>query len=268
MRLLFILTTALLLMLHGAAWSAGGGPFIEDMTWVEVRDAQRAGKTTIIIPVGGTEQNGPHMALGKHNLRVHVLAGRIATTLGTALVAPVLAYVPEGSISPPAAHMRFTGTISIPDDAFVAVLHAAARSFRQNGFTDVVLIGDHGGYQAQLKAVAARLNREWAGSGARAHFIDDYYRVTQTSYVKALRAQGLTDAQIGTHAGSADTALLMAVDPAGVRGGLLDTAAREGTASGTAGDPRAATAALGQLGVDLIVAQTVTAIRAAVAARP
>ena len=268
MRLLFTATAAWLLMLHGAAWAAPPSPFIEDLTWVEVRDAQRAGKTTIVIPVGGTEQSGPHMALGKHNVRVHVLAGRIATALGNALVAPVLAYVPEGNITPPTAHMRFTGTISIPDDAFSSLLQAAARSFRQNGFTDVVLIGDHGGYQAQLKAVAARLNREWAGSGARAHFIDDYYRVTQTGYVKALRAQGLSDAQIGSHAGSADTALLMAVDPAGVRPGLLDTAAREGTASGTAGDPRAATAALGQLGVDIIVSQTVAAIRAAVGARP
>ncbi len=268
MRLPFILTAALLLMLHSGAGAASAGPFIEDMTWVEVRHAQRAGKTTVIIPVGGTEQNGPHMALGKHNVRVHVLAGRIATTLGNALVAPVLAYVPEGSISPPTAHMRFTGTISIPDDAFMAVLHAAARSFKQNGFTDMVLIGDHGGYQAQLKAVAARLNREWAGSGGRAHFIDDYYRVTQTGYVKALRAQGLSEAQIGSHAGSADTALLMAVDPTGVRPGLLEAAAREGTASGTAGDPRAATAALGQLGVDLIVMQSVAAIRAAVNARP
>ena len=268
MRLPFASIAALLLTLHSAAGAASAGPFIEDMTWVEVRDAQRAGKTTIVIPVGGTEQNGPHMALGKHNVRVHALAGRIASTLGTALVAPVLAYVPEGSISPPTAHMRFTGTISIPDDAFMAVLHAAARSFRQNGFTDVVLLGDHGGYQAQLKAVAARLNREWAGSGARAHFIDDYYRVTQAGYAKALRAQGLTDAQIGTHAGSADTALQLAVAPAGVRTSLFEAAAREGAAGGTVGDPRAATAALGQLGVDLIVAQTVTAIRAAVAARP
>ena len=268
MRLLYTFAATGLLMLHSAAWAAPPSLFIEDMTWVEVRDAQRAGKTTVIIPVGGTEQNGPHMALGKHNVRVHVLAGRIATTLGNALVAPVLAYVPEGNISPPTAHMRFTGTISIPDDAFMAVLHAAARSFKQNGFTDMVLIGDHGGYQAQLKAVAARLNREWAGSGARAHFIDDYYRVTQTGYVKALRARGLSEAQIGSHAGSADTALLMAVDPTGVRPGLLEAAAREGTASGTVGDPRAATAALGQLGVDLIVMQSVAAIRAAVNARP
>jgi creatinine amidohydrolase len=265
------LCSALAALLFAAtAHAAPTTSFIEDMTWVEVRDAQRAGKTTIIIPVGGTEQNGPHMALGKHNVRVHVLAGRIATALGNALVAPVLAYVPEGNITPPTAHMRFTGTISIPDDAFKSLLDSAARSFKQHGFTDVVLIGDHGGYQSQLKAVAAKLNKDWAGAAGaqtRAHFISDYYQATQTTYVKALRAQGISDAQIGTHAGTADTALLMAIAPSGVRADLFATSAREGTSTGTAGDPRAATAALGQLGVDAVVAESVAAIKAAVGKR-
>ncbi len=275
MRYFFSATFFVLAALLFAAKVHAAAPsvFIEDMTWVEVRDAQRAGKTTIIIPVGGTEQNGPHMALGKHNVRVHVLAGRIATALGNALVAPVLAYVPEGNITPPTAHMRFTGTISISDDAFKNLLDGAARSFKQHGFTDVVLIGDHGGYQSQLKAVAAKLNKDWAGAtGAagtptRAHFISDYYQATQTTYLKALRAQGLSDAQIGTHAGTADTSFLMAIDPAGVRTDLLATSAREGTSTGTAGDPRASTAMLGQLGVDAVVAESVAAIKTAVGKR-
>ena len=59
----------------------------------------------------------------------------------------MIAYVPEGAIDPPAGHMRFTGTISIPDAVFEAVLEGAARSFRQHGFRDVVFIGDHDGYQ-------------------------------------------------------------------------------------------------------------------------
>ncbi len=71
---------------------------LDELTWTELRDEIKAGKTTIIVPVGGTEQSGPHMALGKHNVRVKVLAGRIASGLGNALVAPVVAYVPEGSI--------------------------------------------------------------------------------------------------------------------------------------------------------------------------
>ena len=95
--------------------------FLEDLTWTELRDAIGAGKTTIIVPIGGTEQNGPAMALGKHNRRVKLLCERIAVALGNALVAPVIAYVPEGAVSPPSGHMRFPGTISVPEAAFEAI---------------------------------------------------------------------------------------------------------------------------------------------------
>lgn len=263
---------ALLLALSLAAWSPAprAGPssvFLEELTSAEVRDAVRAGATTIIIPVGGTEQNGPHMALGKHNVRVKALAGRIAAALGDALVAPVVSYVPEGGIAPPTGHMRHAGTISVPEEAFTSVLDAAARSFRQHGFMDVVLIGDSGNYQHALEAVAARLNRDWAASPARTHFIGEYYRATQTTYLQALRDKGLSDAEIGTHAGAADTALLMAIDATLIRPDKMPASAAEGLASGVAGDPRAASAALGQLGVEAIVAQTAAAIRKAQAAR-
>lgn len=249
------------------AEAASDSVFLEELTSTEVRSALAAGRTTILIPVGGTEQNGPHMVLGKHNVRVKALAGRIAAALGNALVAPVVAYVPEGRISPPTEHMRFAGTLSVPHDAFEKILEGAARSLKQHGFRDIVLIGDSGNYQAQLKAVADRLNRDWASTAVRAHFVAEYYRAAQGRYVDALRASGLGDAQIGTHAGAADTALLMAINPALVRPDQMPRDAREGLAVGVAGDPKAATAELGRLGVDLIVAQTVAAIRAATAAR-
>ena len=102
--------------------------FIEKLTWEEVRDAIAAGKTTIIVPTGGTEQNGPHMALGKHNVRIAANAEHIGRRLGNALVAPVVAYTPEGGIDPPTGHMRFPGTISIPDPVFRQVLEYIARS--------------------------------------------------------------------------------------------------------------------------------------------
>ena len=255
-----------LLMVPHTTWAASS-VYLEDLTTAEVSATLRAGHTTLIIPVGGTEQNGPHMALGKHNTRVHVLAGQIATRLGNAVVAPVLGYVPEGNISPPTEHMRFAGTISIPDSTFRAVLTGAAQSFRQHGFTHIVLLGDSGNYQKSLQAVADGLNKNWAANHARAHFIGEYYAVTQTTYIDALKARGLSAAQIGTHAGVADTALLMAVAPQMVKPELLALAAREGKAGGTGGDPRAATAELGQLGVDAIVSQTVDAIRRATAGR-
>ena len=85
--------------------------FLEDLTWTEVRHAIDSGVTTVIVPTAGTEQNGPHMVLGKHKYRMNAGAERIARELGNTLVAPIMTYVPEGEIDPPEGHMRFAGTI-------------------------------------------------------------------------------------------------------------------------------------------------------------
>src|SRR5579863_4074805 len=176
-----LLVLCVLGALAPAARAAGPASlFIEELTWTELRELIAAGTTTVIIPIGGTEQNGPHMAIGKHNVRVKLLAGRIAAALGNALVAPVVAYVPEGSVDPPSSHMRFAGTISIPVDVFERTLEAAARSFAVHGFRDIVFIGDHGGYQRSEEAVAKRLNREWLRRPARAHAILKDYPATET----------------------------------------------------------------------------------------
>lgn len=239
--------------------------FVEELTWTELRDDVQAGKTTVIVPIGGTEQSGPHIALGKHNVRVRVLAGRIAAGLGNALVAPVVAYVPEGAIEPPAGHMRFAGTISIPEAAFEATLEYAARSFRRAGFRDVVLLGDHGGYQPSLVKVADRLNREWAGSPVRVHAPPEYYRAASRGFDELLKRDGFPTAEIGTHAGLADTSLMLATDASLVRAARLQGGAAAGATEGVYGDPRRATVALGQAGADLIVARTLDAIRTSVA---
>lgn len=245
-----------------AAPSASAGPsvWLEDLTWTEVAAQIRAGKTTIILPVGGVEQSGPAIALGKHDARARYLGERIARALGDAIVAPVVAYVPEGDINPPTGHMRFSGTISVPPAVFRATLEAATASFRQHGFRDIVLLGDHGGYQGDLKAVADELDRRWAGSPARVHYIGAYYGATQTAYVAALRARGYSASEIGTHAGLADAALTLAIEPRMVR---RDRLRRPGPADGVAGDPTRASAKLGDLGVDAIISQTTAAIRLA-----
>lgn len=249
----------------GAAAEASQSVYLEELTSAEVREQVAAGRTVAIIPVGGTEQSGPHIVLGKHNVRVRVLAGRIAAALGKALVAPVVAYVPEGAIDPPAGHMRFAGTLSIPEGAFETLLEYACRSLRQHGFRDIVLVGDHGGYQKSLGKVAVRLNREWATGATRVHAIESYYRAADVDFANALRKQGYGDAEIGTHAGLADTALSLAVDPKLVRGQRME--GRIGVAEGVHGDPRRATAALGQQGVDLIVNHALDEIRRDLAQR-
>jgi len=257
------LVLAALVPLHASA-APGASVYLEELTSPELRERIAQGATTALVPIGGTEQNGPQMVLGKHNVRVRALAGRIAQTLGDAIVAPVLAYVPEGSVTPPASHMRFAGTISIPEPAFEAVLEGTARSLRQHGFRQVVFLGDHGGYQASLQKVAARLNHEWAKSpGAQALALDAYYRVTQVEYAAALGRRGYGAAEIGTHAGLADTSLALAIDPALVRADVLAAGTGLDAAHGVYGNPRRATADLGQAGVTLVVEHSVAAIRAA-----
>ena len=258
------------LMLVGCvpAWAqAPDTVLLEELTWTEVRDLLKVGKTTILVPLGGTEQSGPHLALGKHNVRVRALSEQVARGLGDALVAPVLAYVPEGDVSPPSSHMRFAGTLTIPVKTFESVLEYAARSLRASGFRDIVFIGDHGGYQRSEETVARRLNREWSSTPVRVHALTDYYRVTETQYRQALKTRGYADAEIGTHAGLADTSLTLAVDPRLVRSAALASSPLLDAAHGVYGDPRRASAALGAIGVDAMVRESVASIRRAIARR-
>jgi creatinine amidohydrolase/Fe(II)-dependent formamide hydrolase-like protein len=244
---------------------------LEQLTWTEVRDAVHAGKTTIIIPIGGTEQSGPYIAVGKHNVRAAVLSDRIARQLGDALVAPVIAYVPEGDADPPTSHMQFPGTITVPTDVFERTVQSAAESFRVHGFSNIVLLGDHGGYQSSLKVMADRLNEKWASSRAtpRAHvfYIPEYYQAVETTFAKELQARGF-GADIGTHADLMDTSLMLAVDPSMVRLQQLQHGPKPGTPVGVyGGDPRKASATLGQLGTDAQVAAAVQAIRRALSTK-
>lgn len=249
----------------GAPARAAAAPpsvFLEDFTWTELREAVREGMTTAIVPIGGTEQSGPALALGKHNVRVRLLSERIARELGNAIVAPVLAYVPEGSIAPPSSHMRFTGTLSVPVAVFDATLEAAARSLRAHGFRDIVLLGDHGGYQRELGRVADRLNREWAAEPVRVFAPPEYFRASTEGFARLLRARGFRDNEIGTHAALADTSLQLALAPGTVRKDVLQSGARLDESVGIYGGyPQHASAELGELGVEEIVRQSVAAIR-------
>ncbi|MEO6984352.1 MAG: creatininase family protein [Paralcaligenes sp.] len=258
----FLVGISLLAGLQVAFAQGAADVQLEDLTWTELRDLIQAGKTTIIIPIGGTEQSGPYVALGKHNARVRVLSQRIAQGLGNALVAPVIAYVPEGSYDPPTSHMRFPGTITVPDDVFEKTLESAANSFKIHGFRNIIFLGDHGGYQKDLTRVVNHLNKAWAKSPARAFVPSEYYRASSEGYAKILRERGYRNEEIGTHAGLADTSLLMAVAPQMVREDKLRKASKPGVADGVyGGDPRRSSVELGRLGINAIVIQTIAAIR-------
>lgn len=232
--------------------------FLEELTWTEVRDAIESGTTTIIVPTAGTEQNGPHVVLGKHKYRMNAGADRIARELGNALVAPVITFVPEGDIDPPTSHMRFAGTISIPENIFKGILEYSARSLKVHGFTDILFVGDSGGNQRGMQEVSDALNKEWADEKTRVHFISAWY--TSTAFEDWLRDQGETDAVIGTHAGLSDTTTLLAVAPQHVRAELF-TEDFDWDIDGVSGDPSGATVELGKIGMDFLVGAAMTQIR-------
>jgi len=268
-RLLW-LGLVLLGALNGAANAQpSDSVYLEDLTSPELRARIAAGSHTVLIPIGGTEQNGPHMAIGKHNLRVKYLAGQIARKLGNTIVAPVLAYVPEGSIAPPVAHMRFSGTISVSDATFQAILESTASSFRQHGFREIFFLGDHGGYQKAERAAADRINHDWRSDPrARVYALSAYYDASQGPYIQYLRGKGYSDAEIGLHAGLADTSMMLAIEPSMVRQDLLAQSAQTGPADGVYGDPRRSSAELGRAGLQLIIDQSVRAIQDARQHRP
>jgi creatinine amidohydrolase len=217
---------------------------MRNLTWMEIKAAIDRGFTSVIVPSGGIEQNGPHMVLAKHDVIVTHAAEKIAAGIGTMLVAPTLSIVPEGDISPPSGNMRWPGTIGISEAAFEAVLDGVARSLRQAGFRTIIFIGDHGQSQASQARIAEKLTREWRREGVRVLQVNDYY--DDAAQVKWLQSQGETTATIGEHAGIIDTAELMSIRPEAIRSEALKALPKPLAELGASGAPEKATPALGQ----------------------
>ena len=188
--------------------------FIEDLTWMEVRDLIADGKDTAIVASGGIEQNGPYLVTGKHNVLLRGTTEAIARDLGNALVAPILKLVPEGDFDPPTEMMRFPGTIGLSGETFRAVLRDVARSLRASGFRHIIFLGDSGGNQTGMTAVAEEMHAEWNGSPG-VHFIPEFYDV------RGLRTwlsdNGINEEPEGLHDEFAMAAMMAAVDPDSIR---------------------------------------------------
>ena len=190
----------------------------------------------------------PQGRKGKHNVIVTYSANQMARTLKNALVAPPIQYVPEGN-----PDRAGPGVISLPSPAYDQLLDAAARSLKAHGFKDIIFIGDSGGNQSGMRAVADALNKEWAGSDYKAYALTDYYEGGREHYRAWMEAAfGYTDDIIGSHAGISDTSQMLHVRPTGVRkdqirawGGPKDP--------GVSGDPMKATAEIGRMGIEFKV---------------
>jgi creatinine amidohydrolase/Fe(II)-dependent formamide hydrolase-like protein len=261
---------AALFALSPAAASLGAqqSVYIEDLTWPEVQQAIKAGKSSAIIYTGSTEQNGPHMAIGKHNFIARWTAGAIAIKLGDALVYPVLPFAITGDLAAKTGHMRFPGTVSFDSPTFQRAVHDIAVSAADAGFKNVFLMGDHGGGQAELGAVAKELDAQWKSRGVRVFYVPDLY-VKEREQARAYAAQhGLPTTDV--HAGLDDTSELMALDGQHrwIRSDKLAPSRGAQTAlTGVDGDPTKASPSLGRIFLQYKIDDAVNQIRQLEAAR-
>ncbi len=236
--------------------------FLEDLTTSELRDAIAAGYTTVLIFSGSVEASGPHLALGKHNFRARSYAERVARDLGHTMVAPIIPLAPTSE-----QLMRFPGTLNLRPAIFAEVNADVARSLAAAGFRNVVLLGDHGGAQDPLKALAPKLDQELAPGGTRVFFSGDGYAKSTAEIEAYAKAHGMIGAG---HGGLWDTAELWAVNPAAVRADRFALGDSTGTVmspAGVSGDPRPATVELGRTFGQIRVRNAVAQIRALLATR-
>jgi len=173
--------------MHDSVW-------IEDLTMLEVRDLIKGGATTALVLTGGIEENGPYLTTGKHNNVLKATGESIARALGKTLVAPIVTLEPGNPLRPNLS----PGTIVLSQATYKAVLTDMANSLKSQGFKDVVLLGDSGGNLNPMKEVAATVNTAWAGSGARVHFIPEYYNYADVEAFEE-RELGIHEKMEGLH---------------------------------------------------------------------
>ncbi len=240
--------------------------WIEEMTWMDVRDAMAAGKKTVIIPTGGVEPNGPWIALGKHNYVLRATCDAIARKLGNALCAPVVKFVPEGDIEARTGHMTSVGTISVEQSTYEALVTDIARSMKTHGFENIVLISDNGGRNGPgMQAVAEKLNAAWGTPAVL--YIPEYYKSWNGAEALLLR-EGVGKAGVsdGLHDDPTVGMIMMVTDPTSVRW-QERVKAGKATIDGVSIADREATLQWGKRLVDYRATVTAEAIAQAIAQR-
>jgi creatinine amidohydrolase len=239
----------------------------EKMTWVEVKTALSAGKTTALIYTGGVEQRGPQNANGGHNLMAYATVKAIAERLGNAIFMPVLPFTPNN------ANAELPGTIGITNDLLAAILERITEQSITNGFKNVILMGDHGGGQPEVYTrVATQLEGKYAKQGIHVYYCDQVYNPANDAFEAYLAQHGYP---LDLHGGISDTAEMMYLDKDNtwVRRNLLATAVGDPVVDGKAqigpnsphngieGDARRATPELGKKMFDMKVDYAVKQIQ-------
>lgn len=180
-------------------------------------EAQLAETDLVVVPTASIEQHGPHLPLAVDTLRAKVLGRRIASELECFLAPVIRPGVSEH-------HMAFSGTISLREETFQAVVTDYCSSLDRHEFGDIALFTSHGGNADALEDVVADLNTVL---DANVFVAGDREGMMQAR-TSAMGQFDVTAAEAGAHAGAAETAFLLESHP--------DLVERSATATGFTGD--------------------------------
>jgi creatinine amidohydrolase len=184
------------------------------MTWREVEAAVAAGKSTVVLACGATEQHGPHLPTGTDTFLGTAIAERAATLAGNALVAPTL----RPGLSD--HHADFPGTITLRPETFLDLLSDTCTSLARHGFERIVIFPSHGGNADMMKAHVPWLARRLADTAELVLSLGTLEKIHELSTWLAER--GIPIGRSGAHAGYSETAMMLAY-----RGELVRTDAFE-----------------------------------------
>jgi len=187
---------------------------LSEVAWT---DAEAADADLALLPVGSTEQHGPHAPLGTDALAAEAVAERGADRYPEeAVVAPA---VPVGVAE---EHRQFAGTLWVREDTFRAYVRETVASLASHGWDRVVVVNGHGGNVAPLREACGRLTRDGVAYAVPFTWFD----AVDLGDVPALDA----DAGMG-HGGPLETSLVRALAPEQVHEERF-AEAREGGADG------------------------------------
>jgi creatinine amidohydrolase len=175
---------------------------LDRMSWPEVQSELAAGRDTVVMAFGATEQHGPHMPLATDALIGDHLARLVADELNAFLAPTVRVGCSEH-------HLEFPGTLSISAQTFHAVVADLVRSLARGGFRRVVLLPTHGGNFAPLAEAIQKLGPV---EGLEVRALTDLGALMAIAQLGA-EEFGVPLNEGGLHAGEWETSMLEAIHP-------------------------------------------------------
>ncbi len=219
-----------------------------DLTWPELEDLLAIGCRTAVVPLGSTEQHGPHLPFATDSWIADALAARFCKRVGEAISTPT---IPIGCSS---EHMGFPGTLDLRPETFGSVVGDVVASLAKHGFERVFLFSAHGGNYGALREALAGIRERVHPTEVLAFL--DLERLTEVLHAESAK-HGLGPEASGHHAGELETSILAAIRPHSVRRSALGAgfvepvsdpqalfypSLRDHAESGTVGDPQGASA--------------------------